>query len=97
MKIEYSIKAIDSLEKIAVFLKSNSLSDLFIKNHLDTLKDSIENLLTTFPNAGIEQKTVGYSCRKIMVKDYGVLYRHTPERELIQVLIVYKSNQPTLK
>lgn len=96
MKIVYTNKASESLREIVRFLIENKLDKSFIKKHLIEIKQGISDLLSVFPEAGVEVKMDNLTCRRIMVKSYNVLYRHQPNKSLIQVLLVYKHNQPKL-
>ncbi|SFR49138.1 type II toxin-antitoxin system RelE/ParE family toxin [Thiomicrospira sp. ALE5] len=94
-QIRYTPKARESIKQIAHYLIGQTKSKAFVKKHLDDFRASLCQLLTTFPEAGVQIQIEEISCRRVVVSGYSVLYLLEPEYAII--LLVYKQNEPKLK
>jgi len=92
--LRYTLKARASIKQVAEYLLEQTTSKVFVKQHLDKLRGSIEKLLTSFPDAGVQIKLQGMVCRRIVVQGYSVLY--TVNNDEIAILLIYKQNEPKL-
>lgn len=95
MKVVFTIKAKASVKHIASYLQENNVDTFFIAKHLEGLKTGIINILTSFPESGNELELDGVLCRRLVVKNYNVLYSFDSSK-LIRILLVYKRNIPNL-
>lgn len=97
MKLVYTFKARSALREIANFLKQNHLASSFIVNYLEETRADIRKILTTFPEIGSKYNLEGFDCRKVVVRNYSVLYSYDSKQQLIKILFIYKQNLPSLK
>lgn len=96
MKVVFTTKARASIRQIASYLQENKLEKPFIAKYLEDLKTGIVNILTTLPESGNKMEVKGVLCRRLVVKNYNVLYR-LDKPNIIRVLLVYKQNLPHLQ
>lgn len=96
MKLFYTPKARLCLTQVAGYLKESDLSGGFMKKHIQELRQNIRNLLTTFPEAGIEQFVDGVNCRRVVIKEYSILYNYESNSNQIHILLIFKHNLPSL-
>jgi len=92
--VRYTLKARSSIKQVADYLLEQTKSKTFVKQHLDKLRKSLEELLTSFPDAGVQIQLQGMVCRRIVVQSYSVLYA-LQENEVV-ILLIYKQNEPKL-
>lgn len=91
----FTTKARVSLKQIASYLQENNLNKSFITEHLEELKNGSINILTKLPESDNELEINNVLCRKLVVKNYTILYRFDSP-QLVRVLLVYKQNRPHL-
>ena len=92
--IRYTLKARSSITQIAKYLLAQTASKSFVRQHLDKLRQSVKELLTSFPGSGVQIKLQDISCRRVVVQGYSVLYV-LKESEVV-ILLIYKQNEPKL-
>jgi plasmid stabilization system protein ParE len=92
--IRYTLKARTSIQQIAEYLLEQTTSKAFVKQHLEKLRKSIEELLTSFPDAGVQIQLQGMECRRLVVQGYSVLY--VVKDCEVAILLIYKQNEPKL-
>lgn len=92
--IRYTLKARTSIQQIAEYLLDQTTSKAFVKQHLEKLRKSIEELLTSFPDAGVQIQLQGMTCRRLVVQGYSVLY--VVKDGEVAILLIYKQNEPKL-
>lgn len=96
MKVKYSTKSIGCLENIGRYLQENNLDSGFISQHLIELKTSINATLSLFPNSGHEIRVKNATVRRLVIKNYVVLYKYQSAKQLIDIAYIHKQNLPKI-
>ena len=92
MGVVFTPRAQQSLLEIGFYLKEQNVSADFIRHYLKNIKTTIKSLLAMFPESGVIVIINGRECRRIIVKDYSVVYQY--KNNQVTVLLLYKENNP---
>ena len=86
--------ATDNLISQALYIYEKTLDIDKSDNYLITMKSFIKDTLSRFPKIGRSSEEFGTGLRKLVYKDYSILYRI--EKEYILIITIYKENLPSI-
>lgn len=94
IKITFSQKAVDALLSQAKYIYELTLDIHKADRYLDEMEDYISNTLRIHPQIGRPIPEFGEDIRKLVYKQYSILYRILDTK--IEILTIYKENLPKL-
>ena len=92
MKIEFSQKAYQRLDALAVYIFEQSGSKKTTAAYIKKLRHYIIDTLSHFPGAGRPAEDLTPNTRKLVYQGFSIIYRIVNER--IEILTIYRENLP---
>ena len=100
VEIHFTPRSLSNLKEIATYLKVQAGSQVLAVKYIRQLKERINSILGTFPEAGKEIKAQNNAIRQLVIssghKGYRIFYRSEKQndRPVLIILAIYRENFP---